>query len=244
MDGDRQAAFEPPNAETLRMERLVRRRVWGLVVSALLLLLGGAAVLVVPYRHSVSTARAYQAASDTREIPAVVKKLENTSTGRGGHYWVDVEGPASVSGRIQLDDSGPVLSKIKKGDRIGVVVWHGRRTDITFGGRVQETSEAPTTEPGLLLGAGLGMLEGTVLALYAAVWSGRRVAELAAGPPARLPLAGKLIAGGVAVTVASAILVADDHDSDVLGFAAAWCLLATVTLVVWAVRRWIRDRRH
>lgn len=39
------------------------RRAWGLAALALLLVLGGAAVLAVPYRHSLSTVRAYEAAS-------------------------------------------------------------------------------------------------------------------------------------------------------------------------------------
>jgi hypothetical protein len=220
------------------------RRAWGLAASALILALGGAAVLAVPYHHSLSTVRAYEAAPRTRGIPAVVRELEDHSNGHGGDYWLEVAGPSSVSGRISLDDSGPVLSRLRKGDRIGVVVWHGRRTDITFDGRVQQTVEAPTMTPGLYLGVGLSMLAGGVLALYTAVWLRRRMRE-----PARrratngLPLTGKMIAGACAVTVVSGIATSDEHESDPLGFVVTWLILALVGLAVWAVRRRIRNRR-
>ncbi len=220
------------------------RRAWGLAASALLLALGGAAVLAVPYRHSLSTVRAYEAAPRTRGIPAVVRKLEDHSNGHGGDYWLEVAGPSSVSGRISLDDSGPVLSRLRKGDRIGVVVWHGRRTDITFDGRVQQTVEAPTTNPGLYLGAGLSMLAGGVLALYSAVWLRHGTREPARRRAADgLPLTGKMIAGACAVTVVSGIAASDEHESDPLGFVVTWLILALVSLAVWAVKHRIRNRR-
>lgn len=220
------------------------RRVWGLAALALLLVLGGAAVLAVPYRHSLSTARAYEATSGTRGIPAVVRKLEDHSNGHGGSYWLEVAGPSSVSGTISLDDSGPVLSRLRKGDRIGVVVWHGRRTDITFDGRVQQTVEAPTMIPGLYLGAGLSMLVGGVLALYTAVWLRRGTHEPARRHAADgLPLTGKVIAGACAVTVVSGIAVSGAHESDPLEFVGIWLVLALISLAVWAVKHRIRNRR-
>ncbi|MFE2415867.1 hypothetical protein [Streptomyces hokutonensis] len=142
----------------------------------------------------------------------MVGKLEDYSNGRGGHYWLEVTGPPSVSGRISLDDSGPVLSRLRKGDRIGVVVWHGRRTDITFDGRVQQTVEAPTTNPGLWLGVGLSMPAGGVLALYTAVRLRRGTHEPARRRAAeRFPLTGKLIAGALVVTVVSGIAASGEH---------------------------------
>jgi hypothetical protein len=117
-----------------------------------LLFLSGAFVLAVSYRHSLSTVRAYENAPITAGTPAVVRKLRNDSGGRDPHHWIVVDGPPSVSGKITLDDSGPVLSRLKQGDRIGVVVWHGHRTDITFHGHVQPTFESPMTGPGLGLG--------------------------------------------------------------------------------------------
>lgn len=220
------------------------RRAWGLAALALLLVLGGAAVLAVPYRHSLSTARAYEAAPATRGVPAVVRKLEDYSNGHGGTYWVEVAGPASVSGRIVLGDSGPVLSRLRRGDRIGVVVWHGRRTDITFDGRVQQTVEAPTLNPGLYLGVGLSMPAGGVLALYIAVWLRRRTHEQARGRAADgFPLTGKMIAGACAVTVVSGIAASDAHESDPLAFVGIWLTVALISLAVWAARHRIRNRR-
>lgn len=219
------------------------QRAWGLAALALLLVLGGAAVLAVPCRHSLSTARAYEAAPKTRGIPAVVSKLENYSNGHGGHYWLEVEGPPSVSGRISLDDSGPVLSRLRKGDRVEVVVWHGRRTDITFDGRVQQTVEAPTTNPGLWLGVGLSMPVGGVLALYAAVWLRRGTREPARRRAADgFPLAGKMIAGALVVTVVSGIAASGEHESDPLEFVVTWLLFALIGLAVWAVEHRIRNR--
>ena len=170
--------------------------------------------------------RAYEATPATRGIPAVVRKLEDDSNGHGGTYWVEVAGPAPVSGRIGLDDSGPVLSRLRKGDRIGVVVWHGRRTAITFDGRVQQTVEAPTMNPGLYLGAGLSMPACGVLALYIAVWLRR-------GTPGQarrrtedgFPLTGKVIAGACAVTVVSGIAASDEHESDPLAFVGIWLIV-------------------
>ncbi|MCT9008743.1 hypothetical protein ACWGKW_22795 [Streptomyces sp. NPDC054766] len=218
------------------------RRAWRLAALALLLFLGGAAVLAVPYRHSLSTVRAYEAAPETRGIPAVVRELEN-STGRSSSYWVKVAGPPSVAGRIDLDDSGPVLSRLRKGDRIGVVVWHGRRTDITFHGRVQETEEAPTTNPGLALGAGLTMLIGGVLALYAADRLRRRMHEPArCGDADEFPLTCKMIAGAGAVTVLSGLATATEHESGPIAFVVTWIAFALIVLAVWRLERW-RDRR-
>ncbi|MFI6620259.1 hypothetical protein [Streptomyces sp. NPDC050528] len=220
------------------------RRVWGLAALALLLVLGGAAVLAVPYRHSLSTARAYEAPPKTRAIPAVVRKLENYSTGRGGTYWVEVAGPPSVSGRITLADSGPVLSRLRKGDHIGVVVWHGHRTDITFDGRVQQTVEAPTMIPGLYLAAGLSMPAAGVLALYTAVWLRRGTHEPARRRPADgFPLAGRMIAGACVVTVVSGIATSGAHESDPLALVVIWLAFALIGLAVWAVKDRIRNRR-
>ncbi|MEV0742801.1 hypothetical protein AB0I51_44390 [Streptomyces sp. NPDC050549] len=220
------------------------RRVWGLAALALLLVLGGAAVLAVPYRHSLSTARAYEAAPKTRGIPAVVRKLEDYSNGHGGEYWVEVAGPPSVSGRIILDDSGPVLSRLRKGDRIGVVVWRGHRTDITFDGRVQQTVEAPTTYPGLYLGAGLSMPgwrgARAVHRRLPAPWDARAGP---APPPDELPLAGRTIAGACVVTVVSGIAASGAHESDPLEFVGIWLAFALIGLAVWAVQHRIRNRR-
>lgn len=174
----------------------------------------------------------------------MVRNLEDHSNGHGGNYWLEVAGPSSVSGRISLDDSGPVLSRLRKGDRIGVVVWHGHRTDITFDGRVQQTVEAPTTYPGLYLGAGLSMLGGGVLALCTAVWLRRGTREPARRRAADgLPLTGKMIAGACVLTVVSGIVTSGAHESDPLGFVVTWLLLALVSLAVWAVRHRIRNRR-
>ncbi|MEV0903291.1 hypothetical protein [Streptomyces hokutonensis] len=220
------------------------RRAWGLAALALLLVLGGAAVLAVPYRHSLSTARAYEAAPKTRGIPAVVRKLENYSNGHGGTYWVEVAGPPSVSGRITLDDSGPVLSRLRKGDRIGVVGWHGRCTEITFDGHVQQTVEAPTMIPGLYLGVGLSMPAAGVLALYTAAWLRRGTQEPTRRRAADgFPLTGKMIAGACVVTVVSGIAASGEHESDPLAFVVAWLLLALISLTVWAVQHRIRNRR-
>jgi len=220
------------------------RRGWRLAALALLLVLGGAVVLAVPYRHSLSTARAYEAAPKTRGIPAVVRKLEDYSTGHGSKYWVEVAGPPSVSGRITLADSGPVLSRLRKGDHIGVVVWHGHRTDITFDGRVQQTVEAPTTYPGLYLGAGLSLPAGGVLALYTAVWLRRGTHEQARpGAADGFPLTGRMIAGACVATVVSGITASGDHESDPLAFVAIWLAFALISLAVWAVQHRIRNRR-
>ncbi|MBK3562958.1 hypothetical protein [Streptomyces sp. MBT62] len=202
-------------------------------------------MLAVPYRHSLSTVRAYEAVPRTRGIPAVVRRLEDYSNGHGGHYWLEVSGSPSVSGRISLDDSGPVLSRLRKGDRIGVVVWHGRRTDITFDGRVQQTVEAPTANPGLYLGVGLSMPAGGVLALYTAVWLRRGRHEPARQGRAAdgLPLTGKMIAGACVVTVVSGIVVSGEHESDPLEFVGTWLAFALISLAVWAVEHRIRNRR-
>lgn len=53
-----------------------RYRLKALAVWGLLFLLGGAAVLAVPYRHSLATVRAYEAESGTQVIPAEVRDLE------------------------------------------------------------------------------------------------------------------------------------------------------------------------
>ncbi|MGW2548769.1 hypothetical protein [Streptomyces sp. NPDC001635] len=134
-------------------EWLVRHRTSGWAVSGLLLLLGALTLLALPYPHSLSTARGYQETSGSVVIPAVVRDLRNMSNGRGGEYWVEVRGPASVSvsvsvsGRIELDDPDPVLSRLSRGDRVGILLWHGRRTGITFDGRVQEAVTAPPLVP-------------------------------------------------------------------------------------------------
>ncbi|MEV6511192.1 hypothetical protein AB0M61_34410 [Streptomyces sp. NPDC051642] len=157
---------------------------------------------------------------------------------------MEVAGPPSVSGRIILDDSGPVLSRLRKGDRIGVVVWHGHRTDITFDGRVQQTVEAPTMIPGLYLGVGLSMLAGGVLALYTAVWLRHGTHEQARRRPADgFPLTGRMIAGACVVTVVSGIATSGEHESDPLEFVAIWLAFALISLAVWAVQHRIRNRR-
>ncbi|MER5596137.1 hypothetical protein [Streptomyces sp. NPDC002265] len=220
-----------------------RQRARGLTALALLLFLGAAAVLAVPYRHSLATTRAYEAASQTRGIPAVVRKLENHSNGRGGHYWVEVTGPPSVSGRIDLDDSEPVLSRLHKGDRIGVVVWHGHRTDITFRGNVQQTTDSPTKYPALYLGSGLTLLDGGVLALYCAGRLRRRMPESdEPGVFDEFPLTGRMIVGAGVVTVASGLVTVEEHEGDPLEFVGTWIPLALIGLAVWAVRRWFRNR--
>lgn len=219
------------------------QRACGLAALALLLFLGGAAVLAVPYRHGLSTVRAYEAAPGTRGIPAVVRDLENDSDGHGGHFWVKVAGPPSVSGRIDLDDSGPVLSRLRKGDRIGVVVWHGRRTGITFDGRVQETEEAPTTNPGLDLGAGLTMLIGGVLALYAAGRLRRGTHEPdQSSDTDGFPFTGKTIAGAGAVTVLTGIETATAHEGDPYFFVGTWIAFALIGSAMWAADHWIENR--
>ncbi|MGW2824719.1 hypothetical protein ACWC24_27515 [Streptomyces sp. NPDC001443] len=216
------------------------QRAWGLAALALLAFLGGAAVLAMPYRHSLATVRSYEAASQTRGIPAVVRKLENHS-GRGAEYWVEVTGPPSVSGRIDLDDSGPVLSRLHKGDRIGVVVWHGHRTDITFGGRVQQTEDSPTKYPALYLGSGLTLFGGGVLALYCAGLLRRGMHESDGFSVFdEFPLTGKMIVGACVVTVVTGLVTVDAHESDPLDFVGAWILFTLIGLAVWAVRRRIR----
>ncbi|MGX1543721.1 hypothetical protein [Streptomyces adustus] len=217
------------------------RRARGLAALALLAFLGGAAVLALPYRSSLATVRSYEAASQTRGIPAVVKELENYSNGRGGHYWVEVTGPPSVSGRIGLDDSGPVLSRLHKGDRIGVVVWHGHRTDITFRGHVQQTTDSPTKYPALYLGSGLTLLGGGVLALYCADRLRRGTHESDESSVFDdLPLTGRMIVGACVVTVVAGLVTVDAHESDPLDFVGTWILFALIGLAVWAVRRRIR----
>jgi hypothetical protein len=220
-----------------------RHRMWALAVLGLPLLLGGVAVLAMPYRHSLLTARAYEEASGTLVVPAVVKDLENYSNGRGGTYWVEVQGPVSVSGRIELDDSDPVLSRLSKGDRIEISIWHGRRTDIAFDGRVQETTEAPTPEPGLWLGGGLGLLHVGVLAFYAAIGLRRGMREpTRSGPEEGFTLTGKMIAGSAAVACFAGVVASGTHESDPLTYAVIWLMLALMALAMWRVTSWVRGR--
>lgn len=63
---------EPPREAMVGGIWEAGRRVWGLAALALLLVPGGATVLAVPYRHSLSTVRAYEAAPRTRGIPTVL----------------------------------------------------------------------------------------------------------------------------------------------------------------------------
>jgi hypothetical protein len=220
-----------------------RYRLRALAGLGLLLLLGSAAVLAVPYRHSLATVRAYEAGSGTRVIPAEVRDLEKHPPTRSSNYWVEVQGPASVSGRIELDGSDPVLSRLRKGDRIGVVVWHRQRTGITFHGRVQETIQAPNKIPGLLLCAGVCLLHIGVLALHMAARSRRAMREPPSpGPDQPFPLAARVIAGSVALTVLTGIVAAESHESSPVFYVEVWLPLALITLAVWGVRCWIHSR--
>ncbi|GAA3825428.1 hypothetical protein [Streptomyces chiangmaiensis] len=192
---------------------MVRHAMAAWAVSGLLLLVGGVVVVALPYHHSLSTARAYRTTPEAVVVSAVVTDLRNISNGKGCEYRVEVRGTATVSGRIELDDSDPVLSQLSRGDRVGIELWHGRRTGITFDGQVQETVTAPTLEPGLWLAGGLVLLHGGVLAFHTAVRLRRRTHESSRfwpGPEGGLTPTGKVIAGSAAAACIAG--VAASHD--------------------------------
>ncbi|MFG3061305.1 hypothetical protein ACGFYM_22400 [Streptomyces sp. NPDC048231] len=226
-------------------EWLVRHRTSGLAVSGLLLLLGGLTLLALPYPHSLSTARGYQETSGSVVIPAVVRDLRNMSNGRGGEYWVEVRGPASVPGRIELDDPDPVLSRLRRGDRVGILLWHGRRTGITFDGRVQEAVTAPPLVPGLWLAGGLVLLHGGVFALHTVGRLRRRTHEFPPGrePDDSLTPTGRVIAVSGAAACFAGLVTSTLHEPDPLVYAGIWLPVAVVALVVWGVTCRVREWR-
>ncbi|MFE6548427.1 hypothetical protein ACFVHS_08505 [Streptomyces sp. NPDC057746] len=225
---------------------LVRHRTSGWAVSGLLLLLGGLAVLTLPYPRSLSTAQGYRETSGSVVVPAVVRDLRNMSNGRGGEYRVDVRGPAPVSGRIELDDPDPVLSRLSRGDHVGILLWHGRRTGITFDGRVQEAVTAPTLVPGLWLAGGLILLHGAVFALHAAGRTRRPTHEWfppRQEPDDRLAPTGKVIVASAAAACLAGVVTSALHQPDPLVYLAIWLPVGLVALVVWRITCRLREWR-
>ncbi|MEU9383365.1 hypothetical protein AB0D38_21295 [Streptomyces sp. NPDC048279] len=88
--------------------------------------------------------------------------------GRATHYQATLFGPSGRADVVDFGDPGPVLRKLRPGDRVSGTVWRGHVTRLAAHGQEQGTADEPRDEPQMY--AGLAVTVGLLAVL--SLWFG------------------------------------------------------------------------
>ncbi|MEU8543280.1 hypothetical protein AB0C52_25395 [Streptomyces sp. NPDC048717] len=244
-----------PSSEFAVRARALGYRVGGLCVALLggfALLVGALALAAVP--SLIKDERAFADATPCatgspshadclRDLDATVKRTVIRDQPKTAEYTLYLDGPGRVPSEIDMGGAGPLLKRLRPGDKVTVTVWRDYAVEVRRGDVAQTSSDTPVGEPRITCVIGLGLIPVGAFGLYAggsAVWSARRHSARGRGLPPEFLGWGKT-AGAIALCAAAAGALTAAADTNVPVMLLVW--LALLVPVWWITgRRWRSDR--
>ncbi|MEU7019443.1 hypothetical protein ABZ990_02120 [Streptomyces sp. NPDC046203] len=246
-----------PSSESAVRVRVLGYRVGGLCVTllgGLALLVGALALAAVPsliedekaFADATPCATASPASAHAdclREVDATVKRTVIRDQPKTAEYTLYLDGPGQVPSEIDMGGAGPLLKRLRPGDKVTVIVWRDYAVEVRRGDVAQTSSDTPVGEPQITCMIGLGLIPVGAFGLYAggsAVWSARRHSARGRGLPPEFLGWGKT-AGAIALCAVAAGAVGAVAGTNVPVMLLVWLVLL---VPVWWItgRRWRSDR--
>ncbi|MBM9507163.1 hypothetical protein [Actinacidiphila acididurans] len=131
-----------------------------------------------------------------RTVPATVVKATIRQSGRTKVHDLELSGPAPASGTIDMGSAGPLLKRLRPGDRVTVTVWRHYAISVSRDGITQKTEDNPVGHSDAATAVALAVLVGGTYLLWAGggtLWVARSAA--AQGLPPVLARWGKAAVG-------------------------------------------------